>query len=103
MLAVAVLFTGLTLVVRAAEDKTVTGSTECAKCTLKETKSCQNALVVEKDGKKTTYYMVQNDVAKKNHRDLFCQGGKKAKVTGTVEEKDGKMILTASKIEAVED
>lgn len=103
MLAVAVLCSGLSLLARAAEEKTLTGATECAKCTLKETKSCQNVLVVEKDGKKTTYYIKHDAVAKKAHGDLFCQGGKKAKVTGTVEEKDGKNIVTASKIEVAED
>ena len=103
MLAVAIVFSGLTLIVRAADEKTVTGSTECAKCTLSETKACQNALTVEEGGKKVTYYLAQNDVAKKNHRALFCQGSKKAKVTGTVENKDGKMVMTATKIEEVKD
>jgi hypothetical protein len=104
MFAVAVLFAGVTVLVRAAADeKTYKGDTECAKCTLKETKSCQNALVVEENGKKTTYYIKQNDVAKKAHGKMFCQGGKVAKVTGTVAEEDGKKILTASKIELVEE
>ena len=44
------------------------------------------------------------DVAKKAHqKDGFCKASKdkpvKVKVTGTVEEKDGKLVLTAEKIE----
>jgi hypothetical protein len=102
MLAVAFAFAGLTLVVRAAEEKTIKGDTECAKCTLKETKSCQNAVVVEEGGKKVTYYMdPKNEVAKKNHS-AFCQGGKVVKVTGEVTEKDGKKMITPTKIEVVE-
>ena len=83
-----------------AEDKTVTltGTGMCAKCELKETKKCQNAVQVEKAGKKTTYYLDENDVSKKFH-DNLCQGTAKVKATGTVEEKDGKMQFTAKKIE----
>ena len=47
MLAVAVLFSGLTLVARAAEEKTISGEGLCAKCALKETPKCQNAVQVE--------------------------------------------------------
>ena len=101
MLAVAVLFSGLTLVVRAAEEKTIKGEGQCAKCSLGETKKCQNAIVVEKDGKKVTYYLEQNDISKKFHGKI-CQEKKTVQATGTVEEKDGKQILTASKIEVVE-
>jgi hypothetical protein len=107
MLAAAgVLFSGLTLV--NAQDKgkkvTISGEGMCAKCALKETKSCQNAVIVTKDGKKETYYMVQNAVAKKAHqRDGFCMATKddpiKVKVTGTVEKKDDKLMMTAETIE----
>jgi len=106
MLAAAgVLFSGFALV-KAADDKkvTITGEGLCAKCALKETTSCQNAVIVTKDGKKETYYLVANDVAKKAHsRDGFCRATKddpiKVKVTGTVEKKDDKLLMTAEKIE----
>jgi hypothetical protein len=104
--AAGVLFSGLALVKAQDSDKKVTISGEgmCAKCALKETKSCQNAVIVTKDGKKETYYLVANAVAKKAHqRDGFCQATKddpiKVKVTGTVEMKDGKLLMTAEKIE----
>lgn len=104
MLVMAVLFSGLTLVVRGGnlEQKvTVIGNTECTKCTLGETATCQNALVVEEGGDEVTYYMPPtNAVAKANHR-LFCKGGKTVKVSGTVSEEDGKKVLTPTEITQV--
>jgi hypothetical protein len=102
MLAVAVAFSGLTLLVRAAEEKTIKGEGQCAKCSLKETKTCQNAVIVEDGGKKTTYYLAANAVSKKFHSNL-CQGKKTVKATGEVKEEDGKQVLTVSKIELVEE
>jgi Family of unknown function (DUF6370) len=106
--AVGVMFSGVSALM-ANDDKkvTITGEGMCGKCALKETKSCQNVVIEDKDGKKTTYYIVHDAVAKKAHqRDGFCQATKadpiKVKVTGTVEEKDGKQVLTAEKIEKVE-
>ncbi len=104
MLAVAALFAGVSF---AAEDKTITGKPECAKCTLKEdgVKTCTNVVVATEDGKQVKYYMdPANAVAKENHGKAgFCQGNKdKVKVTGAVEKKDGKMVITPSKIEVVE-
>jgi acyl-CoA reductase-like NAD-dependent aldehyde dehydrogenase len=107
MLAVAVLSAGFTLVVKAAEEKTIEGMAQCAKCALKETKQCQNVVVVEEDGKDVKYYLVHNDVAKKAHGKSFCQAAKddgpKVKVTGDVSEKDGKKLIEPTKIEVVEE
>jgi hypothetical protein len=80
---------------------TITGSMVCGKCTLHETASCQNVVQVVKDGKTVNYYLVQNDTSKGAH-DAICGGGsEKVTVTGTVEEKDGKEVMTPTKIEAV--
>ena len=106
MVAVAgVLFCGLALV-KADEGKKVTleGEGMCAKCALQETKSCQNVVIVTKDGKKTTYYLVHEGESKKAHSKLgFCQATKdepiKVKVTGTCEKKDDKLVVTAEKLE----
>jgi RecG-like helicase len=100
LLSVTVLFSGLTLV-WAAEEKTISGEGQCAKCALNETKSCQNAIVTEEDGKKVTYYLVHNATSKKFHKNI-CQETKKIKATGEVKEEKGKMTLTPSKIEVVE-
>jgi hypothetical protein len=102
MLAVAALASSLGLVALAAEDKTITGEGQCAKCSLKETPKCQNVIVTEEDGKKITYYLAKNDVSDKFHKNV-CQEIKKVKATGTVKEEAGKKVLTVSKIEVVED
>src|SRR5947208_17017815 len=90
-----------TRIVAADETVTITGEGKCAKCTLKETKECQNVIQSEKDGKKVTYYLVDNDVSKKFHGKL-CSETKKLKATGTVKDEYGKMQLTDSKIEPAE-
>ena len=99
MLAVAVLFSGMTLVV-ARETKTLTGEGKCAKCALQETDSCQNAIEVEEGGKKVTYYLAQNPVSKAFHGKI-CKAPKKITVTGDVKEVDGKNEITATKVELV--
>ncbi len=111
MLAVAgVLVSGLALV-KAADDakkETITGEALCAKCALKETSSCQNVVIVTKDGKKTNYYLEKNEFFKDAHQGLkICMASKdspvKVKVTGTVVKKDDKLTLTpTSKIEAAD-
>jgi hypothetical protein len=95
LLAVSVLFSGLTLV-WAAEEKTITGEGQCAKCSLKETQKCQNAIVAEEGGKKVTYYLAKNKVANAFHKNI-CTEVKKVKATGEV-----KKVLTATKIDVVE-
>jgi hypothetical protein len=106
--AVGVVFSGVSALM-ASDDKkvTVTGDGMCAKCALKETTSCQNVVIEDKDGKKTTYYLKHEGVSKKNHASMgFCMASKdnpvKVKATGTVEEVDGKQVMTAEKLEKVE-
>jgi hypothetical protein len=46
---------------------------------------------------------MKNKVAKENHqKGGFCQGGKVAKVTGTIKEEGGKKWIEPTKIEVVE-
>src|SRR5258708_7899815 len=79
-----------------AAEKTITGEGKCAKCALKETDKCQNVIQVEKGGKTTTYYLVQNDLSKDFHGNL-CKGPKKVTATGTVKKnkETGKLEMTA--------
>jgi hypothetical protein len=104
-LAVGILLAGLTARVAAQEDTdkgkdtTITGNMVCAKCTLHESKTCQNVVQVEKDGKTVNYYLKQNDVSKDAHEAICGGTPEKVTVTGTVKEKDGKMMMTPTKIE----
>ena len=92
---------GLLAVPAFAADKevTITGMGQCAKCALHETDKCQNTIQTEEHGKKVTYYLAQNDTSKEFH-DNICKKSEKVTATGVVSEKDGKKILTVSKIEA---
>ena len=92
-----------TLVASAAEEITIKGKALCAKCSLKETAECQTAIQVEKAGKKTTYYLVGNKEAKAFHKNVCTATVDHVMAIGTVEEKDGKQLLTVSKIEKIEE
>ena len=56
-----------------ADDKEVTlkGSILCAKCELKETPKCANAIKVKEDGKDVVYYFKDKGGAEAYHKD-FC-------------------------------
>jgi hypothetical protein len=97
MLAVALVFSAALVI--AAEVKTITGEAVCAKCALGESKTCQNTVTTTEGGKKVTYYLAKNKYFGPAHKGLgICTAqtgsGPKVKVTGDVEEKDGKMTLT---------
>ena len=91
---------GLLAIPASAADKevTITGEGMCAKCALHETTKCQNAIQTQEGGKTVTYYLTQNDTSKDFH-DNLCKQNEKVTATGTVTEKDGKKVLTVSKIE----
>ena len=83
----------------AAETKTITGDAVCAKCALGESKACQNTVTTDEGGKKVTYYLTKNEHFGPAHKGLgICTAQKdapvKVTVTGDVESKDGKMMLT---------
>lgn len=77
---------------------TIHGQGACAKCCLKEGTECQNVVQVEKEGKKTTYYLADNKTSKDFHENI-CKTPKKVSVTGTCKKVDGKLVVTSSKIE----
>jgi len=84
-----------------AKETTITGTMVCGKCSLHETKSCQNVVQVQENGKTVNYYLKQNDVSKKQHEAICGGSSEKVTVTGTVKEKDGKEMMTPTKIETV--
>jgi hypothetical protein len=99
LLGLALVFTLAVVVASAADEKkdvTLKGKITCTKCGLKETEACGNAIVVEKDGKKITYYFDDNGKAEKYHKNI-CTGAKNGSVTGTVSEKDGKHMIKPAK------
>ena len=92
---------GLLAIPAMAADKevTITGEGKCAKCALHETDKCQTTIQTQENGKTVTYYIAQNDTSKEFH-DNICKKPEKVTATGVVSEKDGKKVLTISKIEA---
>ncbi len=84
-----------------AEEKAITlsGEGKCAKCALHLSDKCQNVVEV-KDGDKTKTYYLTGDTSKAFHHDNLCSGSKQITVTGTPSEKDGKMMLAVTKIDA---
>jgi hypothetical protein len=101
-----VLFTIAGLVVGASsvraeggKEVTLKGQGTCAKCGLKQADSCQNVLVQEKNGKKTTFFLVQNEVSKKFHTEI-CTEAKAITVVGVCKKVGDKFEVTPSKITA---
>ena len=84
-----------------SKEVTLSGMMVCAKCVLHETKKCQNVLQIQKDGKTVNYYLAQNDISKAFHDNICKTEGEKVTATGKLSEKDGKQMMTVSKIEPV--
>ena len=72
---------------------TLSGTGSCAKCKLKQTDACQNAL---KSGD-TLYLLEHNAVSKAFHKNL-CSGTANITAVGSVKDVEGKKVLVASKI-----
>jgi hypothetical protein len=84
-----------------AQDKEVTlkGTVLCAKCALKEAKTCTTAIVVKEGEKEVTYYF-KDKGNKEDYHEEVCGGARKeGTVTGIVSEKDGKKWITPKKVE----
>lgn len=93
------LLVGLAVVfaLAAQEEKTLKGNITCAKCELGKETKCATVVVVKEDGKDVVYYFDKK--ADKEHHSKICKEGKEGTVTGKVSEKDGKKVVTASKVE----
>jgi hypothetical protein len=83
-----------------AAEESFTGWAQCAKCALGLTNSCQNALVVNKDGKEETFFLAQNATSQDFHSNV-CSGQMQVKVTGVAKGPAGEREIVASKIETV--
>jgi len=87
--------------------KTITGGAVCAKCSLRESKSCQNVVLTKENGKKAKYYLL-GEVSKKAHARLgICTAAEDApipvEVTGEVHEKEGRTEMNVKKIEKTDE
>ncbi len=105
IISLAVALVGGAIAGEETETITLEGNVVCALCTLKleGIKECQNVLQVEsgaEGAELTNYFIAKNDVGDKFG--MVCKDSKHVKITGVVEEKDGKKWITASKIELVE-
>jgi len=85
----------------ASKEVTITGNAVCAKCTLHESDKCQTVIQTTVAGKTVNYYVTANDVSKAFHKNICTGPGEQVTASGTVAEKDGKEMLTLSKIEPV--
>lgn len=83
----------------AEKEQTITGKGMCAKCELKETPKCQNAIQVTAGGKTTTYYLADNAVSKAFHSKVCTTVVEKVTATGTAKTEGGKQVFTATKIQ----
>ncbi|MGB7747919.1 MAG: DUF6370 family protein [Verrucomicrobiia bacterium] len=80
---------------------TITGNAVCAKCALHQADACQTVIQTTVAGKSVNYYLTENDLSTAFHKNICGNAGEKVTATGTVTEKDGKEMLTVSKIEPV--
>lgn len=82
------------------KEKTVLGEGACSKCILKQGETCQQTVTAEDEGRRVTYHITQNAVAKAFGHQV-CKERKAIKATGTVKNVEGRMELTPTKIELV--
>jgi hypothetical protein len=75
------------------------GTIVCARCALKETTKCANAIVVKDGAKEVTYYFKDKGNKESYHEEVCGGARKQGMVTGTVSEKDGKKWIIPSKVE----
>ena len=80
-----------------AKEVTLEGTATCAKCDLGTEKECTNVLQV-KEGEKTVTYYLAGKADKVWHKQV-CTAPMKAKLTGTMAEKEGKKTLTVTKVD----
>jgi Family of unknown function (DUF6370) len=75
------------------KEETLKGEVCCAKCKLGIADECATVVKV---GDKVYYF---DAAAEKKYHKQICTAAKEGTVTGKVEEKDGKKIVTVSKVE----
>jgi hypothetical protein len=99
VLAISIIFVLMLVSPIVSQEKqvTLTGKITCAHCDLKLGKECATVIVVNENDKDVIYYLDAKS-HRANHKTI-CDGAKEGSVTGTVTERDGKRIITVSKVE----
>lgn len=100
LLLMVVMMAGLAMTASAA-DITIQGEATCAKCTLKLTDACQNAIKVTNGDKTMIYFLAKNPVSDQFHEKV-CKTSLKVVATGAVKREGDKLVMTATSIKAVE-
>ena len=77
---------------------TVTGKGRCTKCGTKESGICQNVVVVEAGRAKAVYYLVDNEVSERFHKQIGT-ATKAVTVKGTLQPNGNRLKLTATSFE----
>jgi len=94
-------FAGAAFTALADDDKqvTITGNMVCAKCTLHLADKCQNVVQVMDGTNTVNYFIAKGGDGMKMHDDICHGDSKKVTATGTVEDEDGKKVMTVTKLE----
>ena len=79
------------------DEKTLSGTITCAKCDLGKESKCATVIKVTEDGTDVVYYF--DSKSDKTHHGKICKTPKEGTVTGKVSEKDGKKIVTVTKVD----
>ena len=81
------------------KEVTLKGAILCAQCALKEADKCTNAIQVKEGDKLVTYYFADKGDGESYHAEVCGGARKEGTVVGKVSEKDGKKIITPTKVE----
>jgi hypothetical protein len=79
------------------DEKTLKGTVTCAKCDLGVESKCATVIKVKEGDKDVVYYFDKSGHSK--YHSKVCMKPTEGTVTGTVSEKDGKKVVTVSKME----
>jgi hypothetical protein len=77
---------------------TLKGTILCARCALKETKTCQTVIRVKEAGKEVSYYFKDKGHDEEYHEEVCGGAQKQGTVIGAVFTKDGKQWVTPKKV-----
>ena len=87
---------------KAIQGATIKGLGMCAKCELKETAQCQNAVKIVKDGKELIYLFADNDLSKDFHKNVCTSTVNIIAVGDLLLKENSRPIFTAAKLEVQE-